>query len=120
MTGWRRGPTGLAGSDIKLPLPLEKSRRLQNCVGREMEFGIRPEHIYEGNGNDNQSNALTAVVDVVEPMGADTIVICSIGGTEALARASATFAKAVGESLTLHFDIEKAHVLDVSSGEVVA
>ena len=51
-------------------------RRYQAHAGRELLFGIRPEHMTEVRPNDHRPNLATfhATPEVVEPMGAETLL----------------------------------------------
>src|SRR5690606_2361746 len=64
------------GVDIDLSRVAAPRDELQE--GREVIFGIRPEHIIVGDGG----NSLRGKVVVMEPTGADTQVLCRVGDSD--------------------------------------
>src|SRR5487761_979528 len=70
---------------IALPVPAARAAQYRSAAGKEMIFGLRPEHITEprpGNGASGGDSDFAAVLDVVEPMGMETMVFFTINGTE--------------------------------------
>ena len=62
-------------------------RALRGRAGQELTFGIRPEHLTEAKTNGSKNLAtFDAGIEVVEPMGNETMVFFSINGTEVCAR----------------------------------
>ncbi|MBN8954826.1 MULTISPECIES: ABC transporter ATP-binding protein [unclassified Rhizobium] len=107
------------GSDRSLPVPENiAGSPLEN--GRELIFGIRPEAITDHDSADRNSKAIetvNAVVDVVEPAGADTFVVTHLGGKEVTARMRSDAAVAPGQQLPFAFNLDKAVVFDPTSGK---
>ncbi|WP_046684700.1 TOBE domain-containing protein, partial [Janthinobacterium sp. KBS0711] len=102
----------------RLALPLERQTACGKLDGRAVEFGIRPEDItLEAVGN--ASAALAATVVVVEPLGAETLVIFQCEGGELTARLPPTFALAPGQQVTVQLDMEKFHLFDPQGGAVL-
>src|SRR6266849_2524515 len=55
---------------VSLPVPASQSARYQALTGKELVFGLRPEHITEPRRNDrDQQCEVAATLDVDEPMG---------------------------------------------------
>src|ERR687885_340787 len=56
---------------LSLPVPAARTARYEPYIGKELTFGLRPEHVTEprGYGNGNKGHVFTAAPDVVEPMG---------------------------------------------------
>jgi multiple sugar transport system ATP-binding protein len=73
-------------------------------------LGIRPEHLVV------DPTGFEARVDVVEPLGADTLVSCLLGDTAIVVRVQGDFAGASGDRLGLSFQPFNAILLDASSG----
>src|ERR1700745_3898831 len=65
------------------PVPAARTERYRPHVGKDLTFGLRPEHITEprGEGRDPRCE-FTVNLDVVEPMGMETMVFFTVGGTE--------------------------------------
>ena len=80
--------------------------------GREVLLGVRPEHL-EPCGESEA--AFVAAVDLVEPLGADTLAHGTVEGTRIVVRLSG--AQRVSEGrLPLRFDPAQRHYFEVGSG----
>ena len=77
--------------------------------------GIRPEHMRTepGAGGD----ALGLMVDLVEPLGADTLVHAKLGTETVTARLPGQVALQEGAALTLYVDPVHIHLFDAASGK---
>jgi len=84
--------------------------------GREVVYGIRPEHLALAEPGDG----LTADVVVVEPTGADTQVVCRVGGQDVIAVLRDRVACRAGDRVGLRPDASRAHLFDASSGARLA
>jgi multiple sugar transport system ATP-binding protein len=106
--------------EIALPVPPAKAARYAGASGRDLLLGLRPEHITEPRRNGgSEPTTFTITLDVVEPMGMETMVYFSVGGTEICARVEPTAAKDAGASMTLQANMENMHLIDASSGMVL-
>ena len=79
-------------------------------------FGIRPEHIGINSGEDWPFSA-NVPVEVVEPMGSDTLVWTRLGKQDLTVRVASERAPQVGDSVTIGFDPMNASLFDAASGE---
>jgi multiple sugar transport system ATP-binding protein len=80
-----------------------------------IEFGIRPEHIGLNSGADWPFQH-EAVVDVVEPMGSDTLVWCKVGQQNVAVRLPSERAPSPGDKATIGFDPMNASLFDADTG----
>src|SRR5215208_3568119 len=72
---------------ISFAVPAERVARYKASVGKELTFGIRPEHLTEAKTNGSKHLAtFDAGVEVVEPMGNETMVFITISGAEVCCR----------------------------------
>ena len=85
--------------------------------GEDVIVGIRPEHFTHGDGN---SNTLTGTVQVVEPLGSDTLVHLAHGDAMMTARVAPEARPTVGEPFTLGFDPARLHLFDAASERAIA
>ena len=105
---------------VSLPVPGSQSGRFQPLIGKELIFGLRPEHITEPRRNDRDANCeFSATLDVVEPMGMETMVYFTVDGQEICGRVDPGSAAGPGESMRLYADMERMHLIDPQSGAVL-
>jgi multiple sugar transport system ATP-binding protein len=78
-------------------------------------FGMRPEHVGLNMGSDWPFSA-EATIEVVEPMGSDTLVWTRLGTQNFAIRVGSERAPAVGDRVTLGFDPLRASLFDSASG----
>ncbi|MDB6085404.1 MAG: carbohydrate transporter ATP-binding protein family [Gammaproteobacteria bacterium] len=86
-------------------------------ASREMVIGIRPEHLSIGPGPAAGEVALEGVVEVVEPLGAETMVEFNCSGVRILARITGDVLPAVGETLRLCAELRRFYFFDAATGE---
>jgi len=81
---------------------------------------LRPEHVTETRRNGGSEPAtFTVNLDVVEPMGMETMVYFRINGTEVCGRVEPTSAREAGEPMMLQANMEHMHLIDGASGAVL-
>ena len=81
---------------------------------------MRPEHITETRGSENGvGQEFTITLDVVEPMGMETMVFFTVDGTEVCGRVEPTAAKASGEPMRLRANLDQMHLIDPASNAVL-
>ncbi len=98
---------------LALPVPASREARYRPRVGHELIFGLRPEHIREGRGDiPPGSAAFEARLDVVEPMGMETMVYFIVDGVEVCGRVDPITAGNVGEPMRLIADLNQMHLID--------
>ncbi|MCY4231847.1 MAG: sn-glycerol-3-phosphate ABC transporter ATP-binding protein UgpC [Alphaproteobacteria bacterium] len=106
--------------DITLDLPAEQSRRYRDYLGRDMVFGIRPEHLTEQRQHTNEQQLdFSCIVEVLEPMGVDTMVFMAIEGVEVTARAAPKSVVNPGEIMMFTIDMNNMHLIDPGTDRVV-
>ena len=92
----------LAGRDLPCSL--------RGIAPGRVQLGVRPEHLsFAGEG-------IPAAVDVIEPLGADTLVSVRIGEAAAIVRVHGDFAGNPGDRVALAFDPARAILLDPQTG----
>ena len=105
---------------IAFAVPAERVARYRPHTGKELTFGIRPEHLTEAKTNGTKNlGAFDAVIEVVEPMGHETMVFLTIQGTEICARTDPNAAAKVGSSMRMAAHLDHMHLIDNASGKVL-
>ncbi len=85
-----------------------------------LTFGIRPEHVTEAKTNGSKNLAtFDAGIEVVEPMGNETMVFLSIQGTEVCGRTDPNAGAKVGASMKMAAHLDHMHLIDNASGKVL-
>ncbi len=116
-------PAGLMLSladGISFRVPAGRETRYRPWVGKAMLFGIRPEHINESRGDEPQSADIAATLDVIEPMGMETVVFFMIGQTELCGRlVDPTISPVAGDRVRLRLNLLHMHLIDPASDAVV-
>jgi multiple sugar transport system ATP-binding protein len=105
---------------VSLPVPSSHVPRYQGLTGKELIFGLRPEHITEPRrgGGDNGSE-FSPTLDVVEPMGMETIVFFKVDGQEICGRVDPGSAAGPGEPMRLSANMDHMHLIDPATGAVL-
>ena len=105
---------------IAFALPAERVQRYRSAAGKELTFGVRPEHVTEAKVNGAKNLAtFDAGVEVVEPMGNETMVFFSIGATEVCARTDPNAGAKVGSNLKMAAHLDHMHLIDNATGQVL-
>ena len=105
----------------RLALPPARAGHHAGDGGREVLLGIRPEHMYRAAGTAPRPDCgrIDATVEIVEPMGANTLVNFHLGEASLLVRLDGTAAERPGETLALDVDMNRAILIDPASERVV-
>jgi multiple sugar transport system ATP-binding protein len=106
---------------IALPVPASRAARYQSAAGKEVVLGLRPEHITEvrQNGRNDGASDFAVTLDVVEPMGMETMVFFTINGAEYCGRVEPDSAGDAGATMRLHANMDQMHIIDRVSGAVL-
>jgi multiple sugar transport system ATP-binding protein len=107
------------GNDLSLPVPGSRAAGYRPYAGRDMIFGLRPEHITERRSY-VEGAEFTRSVDVLEPMGTETLVHLDIGGVDVCARCSPDIPASPGRPMAFMAQMDHMHLVDPASDEVVA
>jgi multiple sugar transport system ATP-binding protein len=105
---------------IDFPLSEGHAARYRSAVGKDLILGLRPEHITEPRRSERGNRSEFSVgLDVVEPMGMETLVYFRINGTEICGRVDPASAGAPGEQMTLQANLDHLHLIDPSTDLVL-
>ncbi|GIW35969.1 MAG: sugar ABC transporter ATP-binding protein [Meiothermus sp.] len=99
---------------MNLALRSELLAALRGYEGQEVWVGIRPENL-ELAPPGSRENLIRTTIKLVEPIGAETILIGSAGEASITARVEAEETAAVGETLLLQARPDKVHVFDLQT-----
>jgi multiple sugar transport system ATP-binding protein len=108
------GALAVTGEDIMLKVPDHLGKRFSIAKGRNLTFGIRPEHIYDQalKGSFPGGETLKAIIEVVEPLGPEVIFLAKCGSTEVTARVDPETRVKPQVPVELIFDMNRMHLFD--------
>jgi len=106
------GPGGPSFQAEGLQLPLAGYNFVNGFdPGREVELGVRPEHVVVGSDADREAR-----IEMVDPMGAETLVWCRVGDGLVSVRMDGESSVRVGETLKLGFPPHRLNLFDCATG----
>jgi multiple sugar transport system ATP-binding protein len=107
----------------RIALPLPERDGLARWVDRAVVLGIRPEHLAEEGRRRHDprpaQGVLEARVEVVEPTGAETLVVIRIGTVAVVARVEPDDARPVGSPMRFAVDMGKVCLFDPASERLI-
>ena len=100
----------------EIALPADKSQKLIDggYDGKVVTLGIRPENIKE-----DAEGVFEADVKVYELLGAEVLLYVDIAEEPLTARVSSRTATRVGDKVKVSFDVERIHVFDKETEQVI-
>jgi len=107
------GAADLGG--VRVPLPAALAARAAGCSA--LRFGVRPENLRAVAAEGDIS--LPAEVQLLEPLGAETLVTLKVGQAEMVARWPAQFREASGARLFVHVNPAHLHLFDKTDGRAL-
>ena len=106
--------------EIRLPLP-PQADTARRFVDRDVVLGLRPECISEpGRSFGTPATRIEAKVEVIEPTGAETVVLLELAGTRMRARVAPDVRLSVGEVATFAVDTRKICLFDPETERLIA
>jgi len=107
----------LAGG-VCLPVPEARAPAYAAHKDRHVTLGIRPEHITDpaSTRDGDVAAKLEVMIDVVEPLGSDTMIFARLGESDLVARSDPKAVGEVGGAMTLLANMSNMHLFDPESG----
>jgi multiple sugar transport system ATP-binding protein len=105
----------------EFPVPASHTARYRAHAGKDnLLFGLRPEHIIEQRPHlEPDQQPFSAKINVVEPMGMETLVYFGVNGSEVCGRVDPGAVSSEGGSMKLVADLRRMHLIDDSTGRVL-
>jgi multiple sugar transport system ATP-binding protein len=100
--------------DFRLIVPDERKNVYADYVGKEVIFGIRPEHVHAPDFASPNiiASPLSATVEVVELLGHEIHLLGSTGKNTLIATIDPRFSANVGNEVQLVADMNNMHLFD--------
>jgi multiple sugar transport system ATP-binding protein len=116
----RDGKLVVRESTFTLPTAEAWQDTLANYVDKEVTFGLRPEHIGSPTAEGMEgAPKIQASVEVIEPMGSETYLYMTTGSNDFIARVDSHRRCQVGDKLDLAVMLDKAHIFDNETSQLV-
>lgn len=100
-------------------LQLDTTRRAAAGNRPMVHVGIRPEHLHLA-ATDSTDNRLSGTVEVVEPLGALTMIQVSVGTTTLTAQIESYQQVEMGDTVTLACRTDRLYLFDPDTGEALS
>ena len=106
---------------VKLDVPAGNS--VAGSDGKKVIVGIRPEDIYDASVSPpsapREGNSFSAVVDVLEKLGAEDTAYLDLAGRQVIATLDPASRIEMGKSATFVVDTSKLHVFDANTEQAI-
>ncbi len=108
------------GDHRALPIPASRVASYRPHAGRDLVLGLRPEHLTEAWPHPEPGTAdLSLPIDVVEPMGMETMIYITLNGAEICARVNPAAAMSSGDTMRFTADLNHMHLIDPTNDRVI-
>ncbi len=102
---------------LRLKVAADRVARLETKKGQPVVLGIRPEDLRVAGASDPVETTCEAVVDVVEPLGAEILLDVRVGNTTAVVRVDPSMRVKEHEKVRIAFLPERTHFFDATTEE---
>ena len=111
----------LAGNGFKVVIPGGMAQQLAAYRDKEVIFGIRPENIYdEVIALETYNHSTIRVkIEVVELLGAETILYMALGDNVVVARVSSQNSYRIGDEVVLALNMNYMHIFDLVTEKTI-
>ena len=113
----------LTFGELKITLPESKSKALVEggYVGKTVVMGIRPEDIHDDEImiSSSKGSVVEATIRIYELLGAEVYLYFDLAGTSCTARVNPRTTAKVGDTVKFAFDLNKLHVFDKETEQVI-
>ena len=103
---------------ITVPLQGRLEALASKYIDKDIVFGIRPEHLSD-EIKDPSHIPVTSSVEIAEPMGSESLVYLKAGTGNLIARLHGERLYGLGEPVTIQFNMEKVHLFDTTTENVI-
>jgi len=108
---------------VDLPVPEGRVAECLRHIGRDVTFGLRPEHLFAGQGETPDTCIVPGHVQLLEPLGSDTLGLVRLGagpeGGEMTGRFPPDAGLKVGQNLPVGLAMSHFHLFDPKSGVAI-
>jgi multiple sugar transport system ATP-binding protein len=106
----------IKASGFRVRMEGDRANKLTDRVGSQVTFGVRPTDMFDRDLSASvlptPDNTVTVEVEVIEPMGAESILYVRCGDDDLVASLDSATAAKEREALQVVFDMSKCHIFD--------
>jgi multiple sugar transport system ATP-binding protein len=106
-------------SGIKIKVPPQMAQSLMPYKGQMVTLGVRPEDLRVGASSDSSDLSFEAVVEVVEPLGAEILLDTKAANQQIVARVEPSVKTRPHEKIRLSFVPDRIHFFDAKTEQVI-
>lgn len=115
ISGTVEGGTFTANDGTAIPVGTYQFQGPAPSTATKAVLGVRPEHIFIGDAAQGMAFQTPAEIEIVEPMGAETLAWTKVAGLPVTFRCSSDIPLAVGDKVTVGFDIARGSLFDAQT-----
>ncbi len=116
--GLRFATDGQTGASIPLPADWHPRGGVEPLLGRALTLGVRPEHV--ALAAPGTPGSFEAPVQLLEPLGNETLVYCTVAGRLFVVRGPGALDAAVDRPVGLSLSARHLHLFDPADGRSLA
>ncbi|MDE3111629.1 MAG: sn-glycerol-3-phosphate ABC transporter ATP-binding protein UgpC [Chloroflexota bacterium] len=105
---------------FSVAVPSPQRAAASRALGSEVVYGVRPEHMFVRDGSSPEGVTVEAKVEVVEYLGYEEQVYCSLDSTSFNVRLPAQMRTHVGGRIPLTIPKDRGHVFDAKTEQALA
>jgi multiple sugar transport system ATP-binding protein len=114
------GTSYFVAGGITLTLPADKADAVKPYTNRDIELGIRPEHIQDSSTDSHADSVVRGTVGLIELMGHEIVVHVDVAGQTLIGRLDAHAPVALSEEHDFLLDMRYSHFFDPKNGKNVS
>ena len=114
LSGTLEGTTFTAADGTAIPVGTYQFVTTEPASGKAV-LGVRPEHIFVGEAARDMPFKTQAEVEIVEPMGSETLAWTTVAGVPVTFRCSSDVVLAAGDKVQLGFDIARGSLFSAET-----
>ena len=110
------------GESFKLKIPQTFHPVVEHLQGKEIIFGIRPENLYDRRfvNNEMMNCSMTAGIEVIEPLGAETHLYLVCGQHSLVAKMDTPQDQfKIDQKIEVMVDMDKSHIFDIHTLQTI-
>jgi multiple sugar transport system ATP-binding protein len=107
------------GAALSLGIPDSMRASLEPFTGKKVNFGIRPEAIFDPELSDRPGERVKARVEVIEPMGSETYLYLTSGASPFVARVDPHTKAQIDADREFGFEVVKGHFFDPTTEKAI-